>query len=96
MTCKRAYVKIIDSSQWLTHGICIETYGTSASEHGDIASGILHKIIDTVPLQEIFEQILAMASGNIEKSGYLFSYKKRDNSTNSFTLSAGATARIRQ
>lgn len=94
LTCKRAYIKLVDS-QWLATSFVIETYGTSASEHGDIASGLMHRLVDTVPLEIIIENLLALISGEVIKNGDQYSWMKRDNSTPSFTTSAAAGQRIR-
>lgn len=94
LNCKRAYVKLVDS-QWLATSFVIETYSSSASEHGDLASGLMHRLVDTVPLEIIFENLLSLISGQVDKDGDQYSWKKRDNSTNAFVTSAASGQRIR-
>lgn len=94
MTCKRAYIKLVDS-QWLATSFTIETYSSSASEHGDLASGLMHRLVDTVPLETILENLLALISGQVDKSGDQYSWMKRDNTTSSFVTSAASGQRIR-
>lgn len=94
LTCKRAYIKLVDP-QWLATSFVCETYSSSASEHGDLASGLMHRLVDTVPLEIIFEQLLSLISGQVDKDGDQYSWKKRDNSTNSFVTSAAAGQRMR-
>ncbi len=93
-TCKRGYIKFVDP-QWLGTSLVFETYGTSASEHGDIASGLMHKLVDNVSIEVILEQLLALISGQVNKAGDQYTWMKRDNSTASYVTSAASGQRIR-
>lgn len=98
LSCKRLHVKIKDTNStetWLQTSFNVETYGTSASQHSDIASGLLHNVLDTVPLQELLIELLSIASGNIEKIGDNYSYKNRSGSNTLINLSAASNNRVR-
>ncbi len=98
MTSKRLHIKFVDTNptkSWLDTSFVVETYGTSSAQHADIASGLLSSVVDTIPLQQLFTELLASISGYITKSGDQYSYLLRDNSTVAYTLSAGANNRIR-
>lgn len=94
LTSKRLFVKLVDQ-QWLAHSFCIETYGTSASQHGSLASGMLDEIIDVVSVRQFFTEAIAVLVGDIIKSGDNYSFLSRDGSTTVLSLSAALGNRIR-
>lgn len=93
LTCKQLKVKIVDTQAtktWLDKGFVVESYGTSASLHGDLASGLMDKIIDTIPLQNIIEILLTQAIGHVQKTAGTreFVYYKQDGVTELYAISA--------
>lgn len=98
LTCKRLKYKIVDTATtktWLDLGQVCETYGTSASMHGDLASGLLQNVVDTISIQQLFTEFLAVLTGNIVQNGNNFSHMSRDNSTSVVNLSAAGSSRVR-
>lgn len=98
LTTKRLKIKLVDTNinkTWLDTGLLIESYGTSASMHSDLSSGLLDNLIDTVAIRELFTELLAGISGKIVKNLDTYAYLARDNSTTVFTMSAGQDVRLR-
>lgn len=97
LSVKRLHFKIVDDNvtkTWLDRSFVIETYGSSASQHGDLASGLLDNIIDTVPLRDLLIEAISQLTGDIIRSGDAFEYFKKDGTT-SHTLSAAYGARAK-
>lgn len=98
ISTKRLFVRLVDNHAtkgWLDTSFVVETYGTSAAQHADIASGLLASLVDTISLQQLLTELLAGISGNIVESGDTYAYLARDNSTTVFTMSAGDSMRVR-
>ena len=68
----------------------VMTSATSAA-----VADILGTSVDTKTLEEIFEILLAMASGKITRNGKFFTYYKQDNTTSLFTLDGESNERTR-
>lgn len=94
LSTKRLFVKLVDS-QWLATSFVVESYGTSASLHGDIASGLLDNVIDVVSVRQLFTEALATLVGDIVKSGDNYAFLSRDGSTTVVSLSAALGNRVR-
>lgn len=98
LTTKRLKIKLVDTNvnkTWLDTGLLIESYGTSASMHSDLSSGLLDNLIDTVAIREVLTELLAGISGKIVKNLDTYAYLARDNATTVFTMSAGQDVRLR-
>lgn len=98
LTCKSLHIKIKDTNinnSWLDTGMIVETYGTSASMHGDLASGLLDNLIDTIPLKQLLTEAISQLTGEFIRSGDAFTYYNRDGLTVSHSMSGSPSQRIR-
>lgn len=98
LATKRLYVKIVDTNStktWLDTSFVVESYSSSASQHGDIASGLLDNLIDTVSVRQIFTEALATLVGDIVKSGDNYAFLSRDGLSTVVSLSAALGNRVR-
>jgi hypothetical protein len=73
----------------------IDSNALAASAVSEIVTAIFGNTIDTKTFAQISEIMLAYSTGKIEKSGADYLYKKQDNTTTLFTLTASPTDRTR-
>lgn len=98
LTAKRIIIFVADQSlpkEWIDTSFVIETYGHQNAMHPSFGDGVLSAEVEGMTVSQVLEKLLASATGKIVRTGQLYVYFKQDNTTESFTLSASDSDRMR-